>query len=103
MFGATGVDLTDEDRGSGAHTLRVARDAVARCIEAGRFRPAEPWVLTRQSWCLAHGLASLELAGFHGDPATGDTDFRAHLTNFAVGAGDDLTRARASIADAFAA
>ncbi|GIE74572.1 TetR family transcriptional regulator [Actinoplanes philippinensis] len=101
MFGATGFELTDENRGIGAYTLRVARDAVARCIEAGRFHPAEPWVLTRRSWCLAHGLVSLELAGFLGDPAAGDADFRAHLTGFAVGAGDDPARAQASIAEAF--
>ncbi|MEU8664106.1 TetR/AcrR family transcriptional regulator [Actinoplanes philippinensis] len=101
MFGATGFELTDEDRGIGAYTLRVARDAVARCIEAGRFHPAEPWVLTRRSWCLAHGLVSLELAGFLGDPAAGDADFRDHLTSFAVGAGDDPARARASVAEAF--
>lgn len=102
MFGATGIELTTEDRGIGAYTLRVARDSVARCIEAGRFRPAEPWVLTRQSWCLAHGLVSLELAGFYPDPAGGDADFRTHLINFAAGAGDDLPRAEASITKAFA-
>jgi AcrR family transcriptional regulator len=101
MFGATGFDLTDEDRGIGAYTLRVARDAVARCVGAGRFRPAEPWTLTRQSWCLAHGLVSLELAGFYPDRAGADADFRTHLTNFAAGAGDDLTRAGISIAKAF--
>lgn len=101
MFGATGFELTAEDREIGAYTLKVAHDVLARCIADGRFRPAEPWVLTRQSWCLAHGLVSLELAGFHPDPTIADTDYRTHLINFAVGAGDDLPRAESSITNGF--
>jgi AcrR family transcriptional regulator len=71
MFGATGFELSAEDRAVGAYTLRVARDAMVRCIETGRFLPAEPWELTRQSWCLVHGLVSLELAGFFPNRTTG--------------------------------
>ncbi|GIE31390.1 hypothetical protein Ait01nite_044350 [Actinoplanes italicus] len=144
MFGAAGVEQSGEDRAIGAYTLRVARDSIARCIESGRFRAAEPWELTRQSWCLVHGLVSLELAGFYpGRPAAegpdgegrsgegrsgegqsgegagaerpgaerpdgagagraaGYADLRRFLVGFAVGAGDRLDRAEASVGRAF--
>ncbi|MDI6100043.1 TetR/AcrR family transcriptional regulator [Actinoplanes sp. NEAU-A12] len=103
MFGATGFALTPQDRGAGLHTLRVARDVIPRCVEAGRFRPVEPWVLTRQGWCQVHGLVSLELAGFYAGPPGGDGEFRRYLVNFAVGAGDRPGAAEASVARAFAA
>lgn len=99
MFGAT----APEDRQIGLYTLRVARDLIPRCVEAGRFREVDPWVLTRQGWCLIHGLVSLEMAGFYEDLPTADTEFRRYFENFAVGAGDTLTRARTSVEQAFRA
>lgn len=36
---------------------------VARCIEAGRFGPAEPFDLALQLWSALHGLVSLQLSG----------------------------------------
>lgn len=101
MFGATGFELTAEDRAVGLYTLRVARDLMPRCIEAGRFRPADPWVLTRQSWCLVHGLVSLELAGFYADLPAADAEYRQYFENFAIGAGDTPERAAQSAARAF--
>lgn len=102
MFGATGFELTPEDRGIGVHTLRVVRDVIPRCVEAGRFRPVEPWVLTRQGWCLVHGLVSLELAGFYTGLLPDDDEFRRYFVDFAVGAGDRPDLAEASVAQAFA-
>ena len=99
MFGGSGIagfELSDEDRRIGGYTLRSARDAVARCIAAGRFRPADPGPLTRQMWCLLHGLVSLELTGYLGTGPADDADFRQYLRDFAVGAGDTLERADAS-------
>lgn len=42
--------------------------AVARCLDAGVFTPAEPYDVSVQLNAMAHGLASLELRGALGDP-----------------------------------
>ncbi|MEU4426953.1 TetR/AcrR family transcriptional regulator [Actinoplanes sp. NPDC024001] len=97
-----GFELTEEDRAVGLSTLRVARDLMPRCIEAGRFQAADPWVLTRQAWCLVHGLVSLELAGFYAGLPAGDAEFVRYLEAFAVGAGDTPERAAESAARACA-
>jgi hypothetical protein len=104
MFGGSsiaGFELSEEDRRIGLYTLRVARDAIPRCIEAGRFRPADPWFIARHMWCQLHGLVSLELAGYLTSDHSADVDFRQYLRDYAVGAGDTLERAQASIALAF--
>jgi AcrR family transcriptional regulator len=101
MFGATGFELTAEDRQIGLYTLRVACDQVVRCVAAGRYRDVDPWVLTRQGWSLIHGLVSLELAGFYADLPTAGAELRRHFENFAVGAGDTAGKAQESVARAF--
>ena len=104
MFGGSsiaGFQLSDEDRRIGLYTLQVARDTVPRCIEAGRFRPADPWFIARHMWCQLHGLVSLELAGYLTSDHSANVDFRQYLRDFAVGAGDALERAQASLALAF--
>ncbi len=104
MFGGStiaGFELSEEDRHIGLYAMRVVRDAIPRCIEAGRFRPAEPWSIARRVWCQMHGLVTLELAGYLTAGATGDADFRAYLEDFAIGAGDDVGRAGHSVARAF--
>jgi Tetracyclin repressor-like, C-terminal domain len=35
---------------------------VQRCIDAGRFDPADPVRLATQLWALVHGLVTLQLA-----------------------------------------
>ncbi|MDG4796073.1 TetR/AcrR family transcriptional regulator [Micromonospora sp. WMMD1082] len=106
MFGGSsiaGFELSEEDRGIGLYTLRVARDTVPRCIAAGRFRPAEPWSLARHMWCQLHGLVSLERAGYINADQPADGEFRQYLRDFAVGAGDTVERAQASVTSAFGA
>ncbi|MFC7546994.1 TetR/AcrR family transcriptional regulator [Plantactinospora sp. GCM10030261] len=103
MFGGStvaGFALSEEDRTIGRYTLRMARDSVARCVDAGRYRSVEPWSMARQQWCHLHGLVTLENAGFLPAGAAGSTDheFRRHLRDFAVGAGDTIERATASLA-----
>ncbi|MGC5289663.1 TetR/AcrR family transcriptional regulator [Micromonospora sp. DT231] len=101
MFGGSsiaGFQLSEEDRRIGLYTLRVARDTVPRCIQAGRFRPADPWSVTRRMWCQLHGLVSLELAGHLTPNHPSDDEFRQYLRDLAVGAGDTLEQAQASIA-----
>lgn len=100
MFGGSsmaGFDLSDEDRRIGLYTFRVARDIVSRCIQAGRFRPADPWSVARHKWCQLHGLVSLELAGYLTSDDQAEGEFRQYLRDFAVGAGDTLERAQASV------
>lgn len=102
MFGGStiaGFDLSDEDRHIGLYTLRVVRDAVPRCVQAGRFRPADPWLVARQMWCQMHGLVSLELTGYLEPTARAD-ELRRYLRDLAVGAGDALERAEASLTQA---
>ncbi|WP_327035461.1 TetR/AcrR family transcriptional regulator [Micromonospora ureilytica] len=101
MFGGSsiaGFQLSEEDRRIGLYTLRVARDIIPRCIQAGRFRPADPWSITRRMWCQLHGLVSLELAGYFTSNHPSDDEFRQYLRDLAVGAGDTLEQAQASIA-----
>jgi hypothetical protein len=38
--------------------------AVARCVDTGRFAPADPYDVAVHLNALVHGLASLELQGF---------------------------------------
>jgi AcrR family transcriptional regulator len=87
-----GFALTDEDRRIGLDTFRVARDTARRCIDAGRFRPTDPWAVARQLLCLVHGRILLELGGYLDGPP-----FDIQLRDFAVGAGDTLEAATASV------
>jgi Tetracyclin repressor-like, C-terminal domain len=41
--------------------------AVRRCIEAGRFDPAEPESLATELWATGHGIVTLRLAGLLSD------------------------------------
>ncbi|WP_207931059.1 TetR/AcrR family transcriptional regulator [Streptomyces sp. 8K308] len=95
-----GFQMSEEDLRIGSHALRIARDAIERCIVAGRFRPAEPWLVTRHLWCQMHGLIQLERAGYFGPafvpPGTPYLD--TCLRDFAVGAGDTLEAATTSVA-----
>lgn len=100
MFGGSsiaGFALSEEDRKLGLYTLRITRDGARRCIEAGRFRPADPWLLAHQQWCMLHGFVQLELAGFLAGSYPTETAFDTQLRDFAVGAGDSLTAASTSV------
>jgi AcrR family transcriptional regulator len=46
--------------------LRILVDAVADCIAAGVFRPADPAHVAGVLWAAAHGAVSLELTGHEG-------------------------------------
>jgi AcrR family transcriptional regulator len=60
MFMEGPVD--DDDAGAGLETFDQLVTAVRRCIDAGRFDPADPVGLATQLWALVHGLVTLELA-----------------------------------------
>ncbi|WP_331766363.1 TetR/AcrR family transcriptional regulator [Embleya sp. NBC_00896] len=53
-------------------TFETLVHAVARCVAAGRFGPADPYDIAVHLNALVHGLASLELRGALGDPEQAD-------------------------------
>jgi AcrR family transcriptional regulator len=100
MFGGSslgGFSLTDEDRQYGRFTLEVLVGAVVRCMEAGRFRPADALLVANQMWISLHGLVTLELGGYLIAPYDADTCFEAQVYSLIVGAGDSISSATASI------
>ena len=52
----------------GLDTFELLVTLVTRCIEAGKFDPAEPFNLAVQLWSTLHGLVSLELSGLLAEP-----------------------------------
>ncbi|MFZ3393354.1 TetR/AcrR family transcriptional regulator [Rhodococcus sp. DT1] len=93
MFDAS-VDL--EDLSAADATLEYLVRAVRRAQGEGRFTGIEPLDLAIQSWAIGHGLVSLVANG----PLPEDTLEHCvpMLTALFVGAGDDITRCRASVA-----
>jgi AcrR family transcriptional regulator len=68
MFGATslgGYRLAPEERAVGIYTFVVLSEAVARAMDAGRLRRADPGLVAQQLWTAMHGYVMLELAGLH--------------------------------------
>lgn len=61
MFMEQPLDEADAD--VGAETFLRLVDGVRRCIDAGRFRPADATGLANQMWAIAHGVATLHLVG----------------------------------------
>ncbi|MFF7211698.1 TetR/AcrR family transcriptional regulator [Streptomyces sp. NPDC008238] len=62
-------------------TFETLTRAVARCMEAGRFIPADPYDIAVQLNALVHGLASLELRGALGTAQQADHHWRIALEN----------------------
>ena len=60
-------------------TFDTLVSAVARCIDAGRFAPADPLDIAVHLNALVHGLASQELQGFLGDSDRADAHWRIAL------------------------
>ena len=80
----------------GFETFDRLVQAVARAIEAGRFRPAEPSDLAMQLWAMAHGLTALYIAGICTlEDVIGHSTRMAY--NLFVAFGDDPEEARRSM------
>jgi AcrR family transcriptional regulator len=92
-----GFSLTDEDRQHGRYTMAAVVAGVERCIQAGRFRPADSELVAHQMWSAMHGLVTLELGGFLIEPYTADRCYEAQLIGLMIGAGDDPQRAAESV------
>lgn len=58
--------VPDPDGPVGLDTFARLVAAVKRCIDAGRFRPADPVDLATQLWVMEHGIVALVLAGYMG-------------------------------------
>jgi AcrR family transcriptional regulator len=54
--------LDAEDAGARAENFEILVARVRRCIDAGRFAPAESVDLATQFWAVGHGVVTLELA-----------------------------------------
>ncbi|CAL9577767.1 hypothetical protein SUDANB105_04960 [Streptomyces sp. enrichment culture] len=82
----------------GVRLLRHPRDAIRRCVAAGRFRPdADADLVVRQLFASMHGLAQLAHAG-HVIGVYGPADvLTGTLRDFAVAAGDEPGRAGESV------
>jgi AcrR family transcriptional regulator len=61
MFMDGPVDEADAEVGKDTFDRLV--QGVERCIETGRFDPADPVELATQLWVTSHGVVALELAG----------------------------------------
>lgn len=101
MFGGSslvGFELTDQDRRLGVRLLRYPRDAIRRCIAAGRFRAdADADLLVRQVFVQMHGLAQLAHVGYLMGVYGPNDVLAGILRDFAAAAGDDPDRAARSV------
>ncbi|MFI9757825.1 TetR/AcrR family transcriptional regulator [Streptomyces sp. NPDC051963] len=101
MFGGSGLagfELTDEDRQMGVRLLRYPRNAIRRCVAAGRFRAdVDADLAVRQLFAQMHGLARLAHAGYIMGIYGPDDVLAGMLRDFAVAAGDDPERAAESV------
>jgi AcrR family transcriptional regulator len=70
--------------------------AVQRCLDAGRFDPADPGQLMTQLWVMTHGIVGLALAAAIDTEATID-HLAAMATNLYVSFGDDPDAAATSL------
>jgi AcrR family transcriptional regulator len=89
----------EDDVAVGRATFEQLISALDRCIDAGRFAPADPESLATQLWTAAHGMICAVLAHVLSIPEVIE-QFSAMARNLYVGFGDDPARARRSIARA---
>ena len=80
--------LDEADAPVGLDTFEQLVSAIQRCIDAGRFRPADAWELATHMWASVHGAAALHLAAMIDQPVvlrTAMASARAFMVDF----GDD--------------
>lgn len=101
MFGGSSLatlELTEEDRQHGRYTLVNVVQSAQRCIDAGRFRPADAGMVAHQMWFGVHGLVALELGSYLIEPWPAQDCLETLLVNLMIGAGDDFDAATKSVA-----
>jgi AcrR family transcriptional regulator len=67
---------SDEDAAYCLQSLVRVHDTVERCVRIGRFPGRETWRTTRELWAMVHGLASLELQKYLGEPEEAEAAWR---------------------------
>ncbi|MET8864940.1 TetR/AcrR family transcriptional regulator [Nonomuraea sp. NPDC004580] len=100
MFGGSalaGFELSEQDRQYGRYTLVDVVGCAARCVAAGRFRPADEELVAHQMWSAMHGLVTLELGGYLIPPYDPEVCFENQLISLMVGAGDTIAAAGRSV------
>jgi AcrR family transcriptional regulator len=109
MFGVTDASLrhrtpveatlaaTHLAGGEGRTALDVLVRSVARMIDGGRLRPAEPLPVARQFLASTHGYVLLEIAGAFGEPGSGLATAAELALNLLVGLGDSREQAERSL------
>jgi AcrR family transcriptional regulator len=88
--------LDSDDEAIGRAAIQQPIATVTRCIEAGRFRSADPGSLAVQLWAGAHGMISGVLAQLLTVEEVVE-HFMPMGVNLFVGFGDDRRRARLSV------
>jgi AcrR family transcriptional regulator len=88
-----------EEEAIGRAAVQQGIDAVARCIEAGRFAPADPEALAIQLWAGAHGMVAAVLAHLLTVAEVAE-HFGAMGQSLFIGFGDEPRRAKRSLARA---
>lgn len=88
MFGSPVPEFhpTIDDALYSLTTLEQCRDAVSRCVDAGRL-VGDPVGISYQVWAVIHGVTSLELRGMLGSPAEALVHLDAALTAAIIGYG----------------
>jgi AcrR family transcriptional regulator len=81
---------------TGATAFEPLVATVRRCIDRGRFAPADAFSLATQLWTMCHGFVTLRIAGLMTDEAVVG-NLVAMAENVFVGFGDDRGTARRSI------
>ena len=87
------------DDGIGLDTFEQLVAGVDRCLEAGRFAPADPYGLALQLWCMAHGVMALQLSGLLDSAVARDT-IDAAWRSLCLAFGDDPRATDRSLARA---
>lgn len=105
---ATLADLTTEEgreaSGEGLEAFGYLVRAAERAIEAGRFRPVDPYEAAAQLWSALHGFVTLESSGHFGGSEHGIDHILVPLgITLAIGLGDTVDSAGRSSQAAIAA
>lgn len=99
LYRAMFMDPEPAGDGIGLDTFEQLVAGVRRCLDAGRFSPADPHLLALQLWSAAHGVMALQLSGLlDAGAATGTLE--AAWRNLCVAFGDDPRSADRSLRQA---
>ena len=88
--------LDAADAGAGSETFNILTAGVQRCIDSGRFDPADAVELATQFWAFGHGVVALQLANLLSAEEALNCS-ASTLLNLFTAWGDDRDAARRSL------